>query len=188
MKNTSRNIFRPGAVRHYQQSRQVAALPKFISRRTFVCAWAVLALVLLVGAVIWLSEFPNYLAVPAFYLTAGPGDDITLGLVVTPQEFKQVQQGQKLLLTSLDGGNPLAFTIIEIELQPRTDERIQSQFSQSLKGTPLVKMMSIVRARASDPDTSLKKLGAYQAQVQLGTSRLVSFFSAPGYVLEKQPW
>lgn len=187
MKNMSRSIFRPKAIRHYQQSRQIAALPKFIPLWMFVCAWVFLLLFLVVGAAVWFSEFPDYLSVPAYYLAAGSGDEMTLGLVITPQAFKQVQPGQKLLLTSLDDNTTLTLTIINTELQPLTAEQLQSQFQPALSGATLPATLNVVRARPVNPQHAPTTQGAYQAQVQIGTSRLVSFFAAPGQAREKLP-
>jgi hypothetical protein len=180
MKDTSRRIFRASAVQRYQQSRQMATLPKFIPGWIFVCAWTILLLLLVLGVAIWLAEFPNYLAAPAYYLAVGPGDDFTLGLVLTPQQARQIQQGQKLLLTSPNSGQTLVFTIIEIDLQPRATNQIRDQFSMSPNGVSLPPMLHVVRVRATIPATPPPKTAAYNAQVQIGSSRLVSFFSSPG--------
>lgn len=175
MKNTARSIFRASALQRYHQSRQMATLPRFIPGWIFVCGWAVLLLFLLLGISVLLTEFPDYRTIPAVYLVAGSGDDITLGVALAPQEIRQMQPGQKLLLTPTDGGKPVAFTIIEIDPQPRTTGQIQSQFS--LSKTTLPQTMNVIRVRPIDADTLPENISANQAQVQIGTSRLISVFS-----------
>lgn len=45
-------IFRPSAIRHYEQSRQLTTLPVYLSPRVFVLGWVCLIALMGVGIVI----------------------------------------------------------------------------------------------------------------------------------------
>jgi hypothetical protein len=100
--DTPPSIFRPAAVRRYGASCAEPAPPPFVSPRTFLVLWALLALLLLATAFAWFERVPIYTSAPAVAVraTGGAQSKVVLVAFVPPQDASHVRAGTSLFLAS----------------------------------------------------------------------------------------
>ncbi len=60
MPATNQPLFRSNAMKHYMQGREKHTVPRFISLPTMVLLWALLALFLVAGVLVWGEQVPRY--------------------------------------------------------------------------------------------------------------------------------
>jgi hypothetical protein len=57
---TNQQLFRSNAMKHYMQGREKHTVPRFISLPITILLWALLALFLIAGALVWGEQVPRY--------------------------------------------------------------------------------------------------------------------------------
>jgi hypothetical protein len=60
MPATNQQLFRSNAMKHYMQGREKHTVPRFISLPIMILLWALLALFLVSGALVWSEQVPRY--------------------------------------------------------------------------------------------------------------------------------
>jgi hypothetical protein len=192
---TSRSIYRAEAVRRYAQAREKSVLPRFVSPRTVLYLWFLLALLLASGFVAWLSSVPLYASGPAAVVERHHGgdalsDDVVLVAFLPPENLSRLSPGQ-MLFVDLDGrGERVGMPVSAVEPEIMSPDLARQRYGlSSWAGRVITQPAAVSIARLDRPPAgrhSVTYVGStYWVDVEVGSRRVISLFPLVDRVLQR---
>lgn len=183
MKSSQRAIFRPEAVQRYTEARERSVLPVFISPQIMVAFWALVALLIFGGAVLWFAKTPVYASGSAIVATIGNDsanlvnvEEGTVLLVLLPDEAKPALGQSKTVLVQVDAsGKPLEREIIAFEKDASRVKGVLQELGLDIH--PAVAQAQPAALAVARPENmpAADSLGAvFRAEMEVGSQRIAS--------------
>ena len=196
MKNNQRQIFRADALKNYAQAKDRLVLPKFISPPVFICAWA-LIVILLAGAILMLRvRTPVYATGSAFTLSEAEGQPpqeeggLRIVALFPAESLPRLEAGQKLILKSDDSGQTLSARVVAAEREASSPDAVRRRFNLNAcakgldKGSAAVVVFAELKPpRAGGVAAYGKEGGTFRAEVEIGSRRVAAFLPFIGRYL-----
>ena len=171
-------IFRKEAMEKYARGRDKNVLPQFVLPPVFVFFWCLLALFVSAGITAWLGQVPVYATGTGVVLnpsTSGntANGEMTALIFVPSSPSLHLQVGQPISAQIGQAGPQVTTAIGAVESQILSPDEVRKQFSVSITD-PSVAITALV-----GPNLSLYAGSPVQAQIEVGSERLLSLF--PGF-------
>jgi len=195
MPEPSRTIFRNNAVQAYLQGRQETVLPRFVSPRTFLFLWALLALLVAGGFMAWLTEVPVYASGPAVIVegkaTRGAVRGEAAVLILIPaEERERLRAGQRMFLRMGERERRIS-PIVAVAAEVLSPVEVQKRYglapaaSQAVTRPTIVAIAPLQTEQGGLPAAA--QVGSvYSAEVEVGARRVLSFLPGINRVFGKQ--
>jgi hypothetical protein len=171
-------IFRKEAIEKYARGRDKNVLPQFVLPPVFVFLWCLLALFVSAGITAWLGQVPVYTTGIGIVLNPSTSGSTANGemaaIIFVPYNTSlHLQVGQPITAQIGQAGPQMTTTIGAVESQILSPDEVRKQFSVSITD-PSVAVTAVV-----GPHLSLYAGSLVQAQIEVGSKRLLSLF--PGF-------
>lgn len=186
----NRLIFRPEAIRRYEERWSKAVLPRFIAPRLFVFLWIVIGLLVVCGAAAWLTPVPIYASGPAVVVkndAIDPAiqDEVVLVVFLPPENLPRLQVGQSVFLQLTAEGERISWPIVAVESAIASPESAQQRFGAGPDAAQIIRQpaaVAIVRLKpiAAELPATTYLGGIYRADVQVGSRRVISLLPVIG--------
>lgn len=172
-------IFRKEAIEKYSQGRDKNVLPQFVLPPVFVFLWCLLALFISAGITAWLGQVPVYTSGVGVILdpsTSGntANGEMTAVIFITYSPSLHLQVGQPVNMQIGQAGPHISTAIGAVESQILSPSEVRKQFSVSVTDP------SIAAAVVVESHLSLYSGSLVQAQIEVGSHRLLSLFPGLG--------
>jgi hypothetical protein len=182
-----RSIFREDAVRRYVAGQEKTVLPRLVSPRTFTYLWMLLGLLGISSAIAWFTQIPIYATGSAVVVRwrekAALPDRIVVAAFLPPQFLTRLRKAENVVLQlgELSDHRP----VLEVRPEILSPDRIQQQFALSPAVAQQINQPVAVVILPLEPIASGLSASAYlgsvgQAEVEVGTRRLISFLPLIG--------
>jgi hypothetical protein len=193
MSENGYSIFRPDALRRYEQSRDQAVLPRFISPRTFLAIWLLFGLLATAGVTAWFARVPVYAGGPAVAAQRpGPGQQApgdVVAIAFLPAESRAALHAGQMIFLDLNGaGARVRRTISAVEPEVLSPGAVRGRFAldpatASAITEPVV-LVSVDPAPVPPGLPASAFAGSvYRAEVQVGSRRLLTLVPLIGSLL-----
>jgi hypothetical protein len=171
-------IFRKEAMEKYARGRDKNVLPQFVLPPVFIFLWCLLALFVSAGITAWLGQVPVYTTGTGIVLnpsTSGStaNGEMTAIIFVPSSPSLHLQVGQPITAQIGQTGPQITTAIGTIESQILSPDEVRKQFSVSITDPSVAVTASV------GPNLSLYAGSLVQAQIEVGSERLLSLF--PGF-------
>ena len=182
MSASNNTIFRGSTVQKYIQGRDKTILPRFVAPPTFLLLWCLLIIFTCAWLIAWLGQIPMYATGVGVVLTpptsADNTNDRAVAIVFVPYTSSlHLQVGQQAHVQLGTAASQITGTIEHIDTQLLSPSAIRQSYALVMPAPSLAVMVAL------DPHLSghLYAGTPVQAQIQVGSSRLLSFF--PGFAI-----
>lgn len=173
-------IFRKEAIEKYSQGRDKNVLPQFVLPPVFVFLWCLLALFVSAGITAWLGQVPVYASGVGIVLNNPDSSGSTSGemtavifIPYTPSLHLQVGQPVNMQIGQADP-QKISTAIGAVDSQILSPSDVRNQFKV------IVTDPSVVATVAVESRLSLYSGSLVQAQIEVGSHRLLSLFPGLG--------
>jgi hypothetical protein len=171
-------IFRKEAMEKYARGRDKNVLPQFVLPPVFVFLWCLLALFVSAGITAWLGQVPVYTTGVGLILDPSSSGNTANGemaaiIFVPSSPSLHLQVGQPIIAHIGQTGPQITTAIGAIESQVLSPTEVRKQFLVSITDP------SVVVTAVVGPHLSLYAGSFVQAQIEVGSKRLLSLF--PGF-------
>lgn len=177
------SIFRPQAVRRYNDNRVKSVLPRFISPHSLYFLWALLGLALIGGALICIVEIPiqttalGVVVKPKHSEFNGP---VMMVILLPPESLPRLKAGQLVFFQSRAEEGLVSSPIREIEPRVLSPSELKDRFDFSPPIAAMVNQPFAVAMAAFEPIGPVVSPSQYldvtfRVQVVTGRRRLVNF-------------
>lgn len=172
-------IFRKEAIERYAQGRDKNVLPQFIMPPVFVFLWCLLILFISAGITAWLGQVPVYATGVGVVLdpssSGSPANgEMTAVIFIPYSPSLHLQAGQSVNLQLGQTGPQISTAVGAVDSQILSPTMVRKQFSVSVTD-PSVAITVVVGAHLS-----LYSGSSVQAQIEIGSHRLLSLFPGIG--------
>jgi hypothetical protein len=181
--------FRLRTLQRYQDSRDRAVLPRFVSPHTFGILWLLLALLTTATTTAWFARVPIY-ASGAVVVTEPSEDGEQPALVaLLPADFLPQLRPGSTVFVALDGSDPRArLEVRAIEPDPQSPATVRRRLALDAEAARAVSgpVAVVTLGTVSPPlDVSLvRHAGAvYRAEVEIGSRRVLALVPVLGGLL-----
>ena len=191
-----KSIFRSKALRSYSHRDQQPASYTLATPRSLYLLWALLALVLFLGAITWLSEIPVFTRAVAFTLESPasqgePTASAIIAVFLPADQINKLRVGQNVVL-KLDKRNGTAHRvtarIFAVEPEVLSPQAAQKRFDPGVPFSNIGEPKAVALARLDPPDSSAFLLNyrgdSIDAWVQTDSKPVVSLFPLMGRVVQ----
>ncbi|SRR6266567_5369982 len=190
--NHNQPIFRANALKHYMQSGEKTALPRFINLPTALLLWLLLALLLLEGALAWSNEIPMYISVQGIilradqpYASAGHGDALAL-VFLAPGNMHTLHPGLPVRVHIGQAGPPVSSEIVQIEPGIISPFEACQRYQLGDNCAQLVPQPSIaVLVRMKGLSATTYAGSQLIAEIQVGSQRIITLIPGVGELVRR---
>jgi hypothetical protein len=187
MAASKRTIFRHKALPHYEQSRNKAVLPRYVSPPVFVFLWVLLGLLAIAGVAAWLGRVPTYVAASGIILEPGSttqqGSAEAVAVIFVPASPSlTLRPGLPVQLQIGSTGPQLATTIATVAPGVVSPSEARAQYALGGMAAAVITQPSIVVTARLGTGISTQVYGGsiVNAQVQVGTQSVLSLLPGLG--------
>jgi hypothetical protein len=186
MNDAARAIFRPAAVQRYLESRDRAVLPRFVSPRTFVVLWLLLALLAAATVAAWFARVPVYAAGPVIAVApAAAGQEAALVALLPAELLPQLQPGGTVFVNLAGAGARDSRTILAVEPEAQSPSAVRRRFALDPEAARAVTgPVAVVTVDAGSLPSGLPlaaHAGAvYRGEVEVGSRRVFALVPVIG--------
>lgn len=181
MQERNPSIFRQNAVQHYLHDREESVLPRFVSPRTFLYLWLLLALLLAGGLVSWFAQVPIFVSGPAFVVertAESQPDSVAVAILLPPETLSSLYVDQPLFV-QLTEGTRLQRSIVTIDHKVNSPQRIREELGLPAELATTIRQPATVAFAdlaplPSDLPASAYAGSVYRVEVQVGSRRVIS--------------
>ena len=167
-------IFRKEAIEKYSQGRDKNVLPQFVLPPVFVFLWCLLALFVSAGITAWLGQVPIYASGQGVILdpnASGNTNGQMVAMIFIPSSSSlHLQVNQPVTIQIGQAGPKISTAIGAVESQILSPSEIRKQFSVPVADPAIAVVVAV------DSHYSLYSGSPVQAQVEVGSQRLLSLF------------
>lgn len=180
MSASNNTIFRKSAVQKYIQGRDKTVLPRFVTPPTFLLLWCLLSIFTSAWLIAWMGQIPLYatgigVVLPPSTAT-GHTNDRAVAIVFVPYTSSlHLQSGQQAQVQLGTISSPITGTIERVNSQLLSPNAVRQSYGLAMPAPSV----AVLVALDSHLSGHLYAGTPVQAQIQVGTSRLLSFF--PGF-------
>jgi hypothetical protein len=182
MHENKRLIFRSESWRRYLARQETTVFPRLVTPRSLAVMWLLLALVIAASLTILSKEAPVYSPGAAIAVTGGESFSAEIVFAVflpgrQPQDFHPGNAGRVELAKNRP---PITGSIIEVEKAQIGLSEATSRFGFPADAPSIIRFpasVAYLRITAGGPDLpgAVNRNVIYQAQVQRGTQRAISY-------------
>lgn len=183
----SNSIFRDKAVKHYLEGREQEVLPWFISPANFILLWIVFAaLIGSVAVAAYFMQIPLYASGSAIVVDGDSAvRDSEVVTFLPPEHLESLDKGQDLLLQPDPESERVSLQITGVENKALSPREARERFNlrgaeRSLIESPVAVATAPAGELTGGLDQSSYEGAIYQAEVQLGTRRVITLASPGG--------
>jgi hypothetical protein len=174
---SKRSIFRDRALQKYTQGREKSVLPRIVAPPVFVLCWILLMVLMAAGLVAWQGQIPLYISGSGVILTnailPSQGSDEALAVVILPaSEFGHIHSGLSVQIHIGQSGPELTHTVDYVNPGILSPSEVRQRYALDATDPALV----IITRLGPEISRRLYAGSAVQAQVLVGTQRLLSLF------------
>jgi hypothetical protein len=192
----NKSIFRLKALRSYSHRDVQSASYTLASPRSLYLLWALLALVVFLGVITWLSEIPVYTSAVAVALDAQASQDEQtasdmIAVFLPADRLNKLRVGQNVVikLTNSKGApHRLTAKIFAVEPEVLSPQAAQKRFDLGVPSSNISEPKAVALARLVPPASSAFLLnyrgGSIDAWVQTDSKPVVSLFPLMGRVIQ----
>ena len=168
-------IFRKEALEKYSRGPDKNVLPQFVMPPVFVFLWCLLVLFISAGITAWLGQVPVYASGPGIVLDPnGSNGEIAVVIFIPYSQSLHLQVHQPVNLQIGSTGLQVKTAIGAVESQVFSPSEVRKRFLVPVSDP------SIAVAVALDSHFSLYSGSPVQAQIEIGSHRLLSLFPGIG--------
>jgi hypothetical protein len=172
-------IFRKEAIEKYAQGRDKNVLPQFVLPPVFVFLWCLLALFISAGITAWLGQVPVYTSGIGVVLDPSisgstANGEMTAVIFIPYSPSLHLQVGQPVNMHIGQTGPQISTAIGAVESQILSPTEVRKQFLVSITDP------SVAATVVVGPHLSLYSGSLVQAQIEVGSHRLLSLFPGIG--------
>jgi hypothetical protein len=185
--NPHQSIFRANALKHYLQSGEKTALPRFINLPTALLLWLLLALLLLEGALAWSDEIPMYISVQGIVLAAdqhyasADHDDAFALVFLAPGDTHALRPGSPVRVHIGQAGPPVSSEIVRLEPGITSPFEACQRYHLGDSCALLVPQPSIVvLVRIKGLSATTYAGSQLTAEIQVGSQRIITLIPGIG--------
>ncbi len=173
-------IFRKEAVEKYSQGRDKNVLPQFVLPPVFVFLWCLLALFVSAGVTAWLGQVPVY-AISEGGILLDPGTsgstangEMAAVIFIPYSSSLHLQVGQPVNMQIGQTGPKISTAIGAVESQILSPSQVRKEFAVAVTDPSIVVVVAV------ESNLSSYSGSPVQAQVEIGSRRLLSLFPGLG--------
>jgi hypothetical protein len=171
------SIFRSKALQKYVQSREKNVLPRLVAPPVFAFFWVILALFTAAGLVAWLGQVPLYVTGSGLVLdrsaTAAQGKEEAVAVILLPAtSFVHLRAGMPVQVQVGSDGSPIPCTIDSVESRILSPSEVHQRYMLVVPEPSFVAIVGLGPGISSH----LYAGSPVQAQIQIGSERLLSLF------------
>lgn len=186
----NQSIFRANALKHYMQSGDKTALPRFINLPTALLLWLLLALLLLEGALAWSNEIPMYISAQGIVLSADQhrarsGHDDAFALVfLAAGDMHALRPGSAVRVHIGQTGPSVSSEIVQVEPGISSPFEACHRYLLGDNCAPLVSEPSIVvHVRMKGLSATTYAGSQLTAEIQVGSQRIITLIPGVGKLI-----
>jgi hypothetical protein len=200
MNESHGSIFRAGALKRHLQGRGKLVLPAFVSPRSFVFLWMLLALALAAGALAWFANVPLYASGVAVVVdgararlhndtaeptSGGATEGPVLITFLPPAHLARLKAGQPLFLQLDAPRERVRRNLIAVEPELLSPETARERFHLDAGSAAAITRPSAVAVASFEPaprglPASAYLGSVYPVDVEIGSQRLPSLLPLIG--------
>lgn len=186
-----RTIFRQRAVKHYLEGREGDVLPQFISPRSFYLLWVVFALLVIsMAAGAYFAKIPIYATGSAVAVEENSNGNSSMVAFLPPKYLEELKRGegdQELLVRLGSDGERQAISVSSVIPEVVSPEEAKDRFGLSDAQKSAVRKSAVVTvAPLEELPQGLNATRAYQAEVEVGSQRVISLVPVVGESFEEE--
>jgi hypothetical protein len=190
MEETSRSIFRAGAVQRHAERRDKTVLPRLVSPHTFLALWLALGMFLAAGVLAWYVRVPVYVTGPGVAMArqGQPIDGEVVAMVFLPAELRPALHPGQMMFLDLNGtGVRMPRSIVAVEPDILSPSAARSRFAlaptvaNAISGPVVAVILDPVLPPGLPAETYVGSV--YRAEVQVDSRRLLSLVPLIGQML-----
>jgi hypothetical protein len=172
-----RSIFRGKALQKYVQNQEKTVLPRIVAPPVFLFCWILLIILIAAGLVAWWGQVPFYVTGPGVILDGsvlpGQGNDEAVAVVVLPASVSgNIRVGLSTQVHIGQAGPQLTCTVDAVNANILSPSQIHQQYGLTV--TDPSEVISIKLGSGIPRHTYAGS--PVQAQIHIGSQRLLSFF------------
>ncbi len=175
------SVFRPEAVRRYQDSREKTVLPLFGRPQVRPVGWIVLGLLLAVMGVAALAEVPVYVRGVAIPVGAPDAEGVVTSVAIFPPEsLPRLKVGQRAFVELSEGGGIGVGTVTDPSPRLLSPDELDAQLQTPVRVTTPTKPVAVASARfawAEATNSSRAVRSPRALWVEVGSRRLGSLLT-----------
>lgn len=189
---STRQVFRPEAIRRYMQSREEAVFPRLISPRVVIYLWVLLGLLGIAALFAWLVKVPIYVSglavvVDRSQIAQDIQDDVVLVAFFPPGHL---QAGQNLLVQFSATGERSSREIVAVEPEISSPDAARRKFALEDDAALAITQPAIVAVARFQPTPLRLPARAYvgstyRVDVEVGSRRLISLLPLIGQLFHE---
>jgi hypothetical protein len=190
--NQNQPIFRANALKHYMQSGEKTALPRFINLPTMLLLWLLLALLLLEGALAWSNEIPMYISAQGIVLRAdrqyaGAGHNDAFAFVfLAPGDMHALHPGSFVRVHIGPAGLPVSSELVRVEPGIISPFEACQRYQLGDNCAQLVPQPSVVVLVRIKGLSAITYAGSQlTADVQVGSQRIITLIPGVGELVRR---
>ena len=179
-------IFRSKTLQKYMQNREKSVLPRIVTPPIFACSWIVLMLLIAAGIAAWLGQVPSYITGTGVILdtnsVANQGNGATAAILLPASDISYIRSGLPVQIQIGQAGPQLHRTIDSVSQNLLSPGTVHQQYGFEVADPSLVVTVGL----GSTVSESLYSGSPVQAQVQIGSQRLLALFPVINSLLKGQ--
>jgi hypothetical protein len=196
MVNQKANIFRSQALQRYMNRHEKTVFPKLIAPSTFIYLWLIVGLLSIGGLCALFADIPIYASALAVVVEGNGNNEqgskeVRVVLILSPEYLTQLDVNQRVFFRMNKVDALVSRRISDIEPRILSASALHSRFA--LNGTAATKVneSAVVAFIPFGPlpvgmDASSYLGTSYEAQVEIGRRRLISFLPLVGRFFKRR--
>jgi hypothetical protein len=178
-----KTIFRPDALRRYDERKEKVVLPLLVSPRLGPVLWVLFGLLAACVLLAVLTKVPVYAKVPAFVVerrgdSTLPANRVLLAVSLPSETAGKLMAGRRVTLSFGEEGRAVSVPVRAVDQEILDAQELRSRFGPAadsgvcLGNQPGFALVA-VELNEADAHASHSAGGCYEAQVEIGTRRLL---------------
>jgi len=187
MAHSKVSIFRVKALQRYLTRRDETVFPKLVPPRVFFFLWIMFSLLIIGCVLVVLAEVPVYVPAVAVVmetksLNNGNSGAAIMAVFLPAEKLSKLRAGQKVLVKLNKSGELMIRPIFAVEPRIVSPKTFQNYFALSsgvaVKINEAKAIAFVTFQPASNQISVTNYIGSfYEAEVEIGSCRLISFFN-----------
>lgn len=183
-----RLIFRIEAIRRNSRAGGETILPRFSSPAVIWVLWSLIGLAIAGGILLWFLQIPIYAKGVAITLPASSEANVSheplVAVVIPARNGREVRVGQRVFWSFSKTGPRVSRTVVEIEPLVRSPASLQGLPGVHERITePSIIALVDLGPVPDDLPASAYAGGVYNAEVEVGTKRVISLLPVVGRLI-----
>ena len=141
----TRRIFRPSAVRRYNERLEKVELPRYATAPWTLLLWLGVLLLLLTAALLLAVRLPQLVSGQGVVVAAAPGDSTELVALLPAESASRLRPGQTAAISlPAAGASPLPATVTAVAEEPLSAADARAQYGLAPHGPVVAARVSVI--------------------------------------------